>query len=145
MSFSKDIARFRKHTLSKAEKVKRGTGISLFSKIVLRTPVGNPINWKSKPPKGYIGGRLRGNWQVESGKPASGTKGIDPTGSLTIAAGTANALRNRLGVPLFITNNLPYAIPVEHGHSQIQAPAGMVRITLTEFKREVAKQARKAR
>ncbi|WP_256203847.1 MULTISPECIES: hypothetical protein [unclassified Pseudomonas] len=29
-------------------------------------------------------------------------------------------------------NNLPYAIPLEYGHST-QAPAGMVRVTLANF------------
>jgi hypothetical protein len=33
-------------------------------------------------------------------------------------------------------NNLPYAVPLEYGHSK-QAPGGMVRITLARFQQIV--------
>jgi len=38
--------------------------------------------------------------------------------------------------PIFIQNNLPYAIPIEDGHSKMQAPRGVYSeaVRLTKFK-----------
>lgn len=60
-------------------------------------------------------GRLRNNWQITP--------------------------RVNLGQRLFITNNLPYAKPIEDGHSK-QAPQGMVKVTVSEFDSIVNKAAR---
>ncbi|MNJ81742.1 hypothetical protein D3C77_807050 [compost metagenome] len=49
-----------------------------------------------------------------------------------------------IGQTAFIVNNLPYAIPLEYGHSS-QAPAGMVRVTLANFQRIVDEAIRKNR
>ena len=35
---------------------------------------------------------------------------------------------------VYFCNNVPYAYPLEFGHSQ-QAPGGMVRVTAAEFQR----------
>jgi len=51
-------------------------------------------------------GRLRGHWQI-----------------------SPNIM---LGKKTYISNNLPYAIPIEDGHSK-QAPTGMVKVTVAEF------------
>ena len=40
------------------------------------------------------------------------------------------------GQMAYIINNLPYAIPLEFGHST-QAPGGMVRVTVARFQRIV--------
>ena len=45
------------------------------------------------------------------------------------------------GQVAFIVNNLPYAIPLEYGHST-QAPNGMVRITVERFQQIVDAAAR---
>lgn len=88
--------------------------------------------------KGYVGGRFRGNWQVTIGAaPAAALDRIDPNGSDTIAAAAAALASFKVGPPIYIQNNLPYAIPLEYGHST-QAPQGMVRITVTEFEQIVA-------
>jgi nitroimidazol reductase NimA-like FMN-containing flavoprotein (pyridoxamine 5'-phosphate oxidase superfamily) len=41
-----------------------------------------------------------------------------------------------IGQTAYLVNNLPYAVPLEYGHSK-QAPGGMVRITLARFQQVV--------
>lgn len=84
----------------------------------------------------YVGGRFRSNWQLTTGVPAAGEiEDIESAGEtldrLLLAAGDLSA-----GEVAYIVNNLPYAIPLEYGHSS-QAPGGMVRITVADFQRIV--------
>lgn len=111
------------------EKVFRGTALSLFGKVILRTPVDT--------------GRLRVNWQTDINKPASGTLTItDKSGVKAIQQASTEAIKAKLGDSIYMVNNLPYAEVIENG-SSTQAPQGMVKVTVTEFKREINKQARK--
>ncbi|MFD1690673.1 hypothetical protein ACFSHR_01355 [Azotobacter chroococcum] len=91
-----------------------------------------------KAPEGYVGGRFRGNWQVTFGVPASGETGrIDPNGGDTLAAGIAViAAYNSSINSIWITNNVPYAIPLEYGHSS-QAPRGVVRVTMADAPQDI--------
>lgn len=143
MTFKYDLNKFAVKVEMRSARVMRGTALDLFGMIVEKTPVGNPSLWISKPPKGYTGGRLRGNWQLSINSPASGTfKAIDKTGVRVNAKAHGNVKVADIGDSIWITNNLPYAIEVENGHST-QAPAGMVKTTLLSFKRHVDKNARK--
>lgn len=77
-------------------------------------------------------GRFRSNWQFSTGTPAVGeTAEIEGDGEtldrLLLAVGDLS-----IGEVAYIVNNLPYAIPLEYGHST-QAPAGMVRVTIADF------------
>jgi hypothetical protein len=82
-------------------------------------------------------GRFRGNWQFSIDTPAGGTLAdLDPTGTETLARLTGDSILFKAGETAYIVNNLPYAIPLEYGHSD-QAPGGMVRITLARFQRIV--------
>jgi len=113
--------------------VMRKATIDLFSAVVMRTPVGNPDLWAGPAPKGYVGGRLRANWIVSFDRPDPTTTGaIDKTGSATIAKGITVITHADGEQDIWMTNNLPYALPVEYGHST-QAPAGMVRVSVAEF------------
>ncbi|POA52127.1 MULTISPECIES: hypothetical protein [unclassified Pseudomonas] len=87
--------------------------------------------------KDYVGGRFRGNWQFSIDTPAEGVLDqIDPSGNVTIAVLRTQVQSLTAGQTAYIVNNLPYAIPLEYGHSQ-QAPGGMVRITLARFQQIV--------
>ena len=87
-----------------------------------------------KKASGYVGGRFRGNWQLTIGSPASGTlDDIDPGGAETLGRIIAGVGDLQGGDVAYIVNNLPYAIPLEHGHSERQAPSGMVGITVDRF------------
>ncbi|MEG7414689.1 hypothetical protein V6E00_07495 [Serratia marcescens] len=89
-----------------------------------------------KAPAGYSGGRFRGNWQVGLDAAPQGETGqVDKSGGKTLAAGTLVIERFRVGMQaVYFTNNVPYAYPLEFGHSS-QAPGGMVRITAADFQR----------
>jgi hypothetical protein len=92
--------------------------------------------------KGYVGGRFRGNWQVTVGSPASGeVRRVDAAGTQTIEAGAAAIAPAVVGPTIYLTNNVPYAIPLEYGHSK-QAPTGVVRVTAVEFQAIVDEQVR---
>ncbi|WP_343437073.1 hypothetical protein [Enterobacter roggenkampii] len=89
-----------------------------------------------KAPPGYTGGRFRGNWQISFDTPTTDETGrIDKTGDLTNAAGNYTLSLFKVGMKaIYFCNNVPYAYPLEMGHST-QAPGGMVRIAAAEFQR----------
>lgn len=85
----------------------------------------------------YVGGRFRGNWMFSIGSPDNTTTDdVDPSGRNTSARIVNGALEFKAGETAYITNSLPYAIPLEYGHST-QAPGGMVRITVARFQQIV--------
>ncbi|HEM7189101.1 hypothetical protein [Providencia rettgeri] len=93
-----------------------------------------------KAPSGYTGGRFRGNWQVTFDAPADGETGrIDKSGRMTVSMGNYVLEHFKVGMSaIYFTNNVPYAYPLEMGHSK-QAPNGMVAITaqnVSQFFRE---------
>ncbi|HFT0375634.1 TPA: hypothetical protein ACH1TY_001845 [Enterobacter mori] len=93
---------------------------------------------------GYTGGRFRGNWQVSFDERTTEETGrIDKSGGETLRAGNLVLSQFRVGMKVvFFCNNVPYAYPLEMGHSS-QAPGGMVRITAAEaarFFEEAAKE-----
>lgn len=113
------------------EKVVRGTVFSMFSNIVEATPVGNTKLWKSlestkkgadegtrrKGPKGYVGGTLRGNWQIGVGAAPTDKKEPDPSGVTAVSGGLSAINGAEMGKSIYITNNMPYAERVEYGWS----------------------------
>eukprot|EP00456_Euglypha_rotunda_P064327 TRINITY_DN54735_c0_g1_i3.p1 TRINITY_DN54735_c0_g1~~TRINITY_DN54735_c0_g1_i3.p1 ORF type:complete len:175 (-),score=33.99 TRINITY_DN54735_c0_g1_i3:567-1091(-) len=74
--------------------------------------------------KGYVGGRFRGNWQVGVGSAPTGELPLRSAEEAMAKAATAAASAPDFPV-IFISNNLPYAVPLNHGHSS-QAPSGFV-------------------
>ncbi|WP_110947388.1 hypothetical protein [Pseudomonas bohemica] len=87
--------------------------------------------------KDYVGGRFRGNWMFSIGSPDNNTtEEVDPSGSKSMARIVNGAIEFKAGETAYITNSLPYAIPLEYGHST-QAPGGMVRITVARFQQIV--------
>jgi hypothetical protein len=85
--------------------------------------------------KDYVGGRFRGNWQVTFNVAADGTlERIDPQGSAAKAQGAGIIQQYVIGTgTIWITNNLPYGDRLEYEGWSSQAPAGMVRVSVTEF------------
>lgn len=119
MSAADQVQAFTDRAIGRADAFHKKIALELFRRIVLRTPVDT--------------GRLRGNWQAGAGVyETTTTDGTDPGGQATIGAISATVLGAGPFVALTLTNNLPYAVPIEYGHSQ-QAPAGMVRVSVAEF------------
>lgn len=144
-SFAVDLGKFAAQVPKREKLVVDKVCIDLLRNIVLTTPVGNPTIWKGypprKPPAGYVGGRLRGNWNVGIGGINTAARAPSKTGSAPIARGRAAIATRAPEVDVLITNSLPYAIRVENGYST-QAPAGMVKVTVVQFQGFIAKAAK---
>lgn len=120
---------------TKAGKLKRGV---TYAKPLTKTERDQNFNVNGLVAgKDYVGGRFRGNWQFSIGAPAEGELDqVDPAGGVTLAKLRLQVEQLTIGQTAYIVNNLPYAVPLEYGHSK-QAPGGMVRITLARFQQIV--------
>lgn len=130
MSFESDLKRFQKKTLEKYLKVQRLSAFDLFAAIVLETPVDKGV--------------LRNNWFAEIGNPsAAKAESSDPSGSQAIGRIRVVLEGSDISRDIFLTNNLPYAVPIEFdGHSG-KAPQGMVRVNTIRWDHIVRANTRK--
>ncbi len=119
------------------------TALDMFSSIVKLTPVDK--------------GRLRANWQVDiNSMPSGEVSGTDKTGNKAISKANSKIDQFKKG-SIYFANNLPYADVAEYGlwgtgesstgktnkqGYSIQAPSGMVRVTLTSFEQALKKAAK---
>lgn len=129
-TFTLDLRRFVEKANANAHTVVTKFSQDILARVVNRTPVGDPSRWKSKPPAGYVGGRLRANWNVSLGSPDYSTN-QPPSASGTAFARGAAVIATWQGQDIYLMNSMPYVREIEYGHSG-QAPAGVVRVTLAE-------------
>jgi len=137
---------FKKQLEAFAEKAKARmdvyTGQLLFQithSLVMKSPVGDPSLWKNKPPKGYLEGRFRANWQLGVSELNYVTTNVrDTDGNATVDRIVGSIPKDAGGKIYFITNSLPYAVRLENGWST-QAPIGMVTLTAIELGQYAAK------
>jgi len=138
-TFALDISKFIAKAKANGEQVVQKVGADVLASVVDKTPVGDPSLWKSKPPKGYVGGRLRANWNVSFGAPdISTTTTVDAAGGATKSRGVEIIAQWDGQADIYVMNSLPYVRPIEYEGHSLQAPAGMVRITVAEFQTFVA-------
>ena len=154
MTFALDLSKAIEKAKDKAEQVARYVAIDLFTRVIEKSPVAYPPNWKSviewearkaagktkakSPADGYIGGRFRANWNCSIGSPdKSTTKETDPSGSIAKAKVSAVVASFKLdGQSVYLCNSLEYAQALEEGHSG-QTPQGMVRLSVIEVQNSV--------
>ena len=140
MSFDLDLSKFAAKAMDRADEAVKRIVIGVAANIDKRSPVGNPDLWQNPPPKGYVGGRFRGNWQygnhAGAGIPMGETGNIDPGGESTQAAIVAAIPDKAAGIRHVLINNVPYAMELERGHST-QAPQGIVGLAVVEFQQTV--------
>lgn len=141
MSFSDDINKFTTQTKKKQTNVFRKSSLVVFTQVIKKTPVGNPDIWDNAElwrslgwvGEGYKGGHLRANWQASINTPARGE--IDSTDESTSTKSAKSTTgKAKIGESIYFMNNLPYALPVENGHSAKQAPQGMVKVSVASWK-----------
>lgn len=91
-----------------------------FKRVILRTPVDT--------------GRARANWSVSEGDIGTTyeVESYDKQGNKTISTATRAVNGWDCHGSIFLSNNVPYIIPLEYGGSD-QAPNGMVRLTVAEM------------
>lgn len=136
-SFAVQLKAFADKTNKKANDVVGLVTVKIAQRLDQRSPVGDASYWKNKPPKGYVGGRFRGNWQLGVGAiPAGETGRIDPSGGETVSAIIATIPTQPAGTVMYLANNVPYAQRIEEGWSR-QAPEGLVALTAMEFQQVV--------
>lgn len=90
-----------------------------------------------RAPKDYHPGRFRGNWQVSFGAPIkSEIDRIDASGNETFMAGVEviSKFDTSTDTVIYYTNNVPYAVRIEYGHST-QAARGVVSVTVQDFQK----------
>jgi len=131
-TFALDLKRFEEKAVAKQQQALRKISIELFGRVIMRTPVDT--------------GRLRGNWQATTFVPATSEVNVLDKGSKTNSRGIGNSIAKGSmqetilaeGNPVMfhLTNTLPYAKVIEYGDpvKSKQAPAGMVRVSIIEFR-----------
>ena len=130
MSFARDLQRFRERTMEKYTKVKRLSAFDLFSAIVLETPVDKGV--------------LRNNWFASIGTGSTETTNTgDKSGASTVQKIRSILEGTDLVKDVFLTNNLPYAVPIEFDGISGKAPEGMVRVNVLRWNQIVRANARK--
>lgn len=119
MTWSIPLDQLAKKTGLKLDTVARKVTLDLFTSVVQKSPVDT--------------GRFKANWNV------------GPTPNLSFTASTnagrgLNEAQKAIGIPaggvVYLSNGLPYARRLEYGWSG-QAPAGMVRLSVREFRQFV--------
>ena len=132
-TFALDLQRFAEKTKGKADAAVGNIVARVSAELDSRSPVGDASYWKNPAPKGYIGGRFRGNWQIGVDvRPAGETGRIDPDGSATQNTILAAIPEKASGKVYYLVNDVPYAQAIEEGHSR-QAPQGLVGLTAIMF------------
>lgn len=136
-SFSEQVRKWAEKTGRSIEQTVVDTVVDISSKVVLRTPVGNPSIWQGPAPAGYIGGTLRNNWFASIGQPSTAA---DRQPSAAGTSALSEIIAKSVGAPgevYYLVNNMPYANRIEYQGYSKQAPAGMVRLSVQEFKAAV--------
>lgn len=124
-SFSADIAKFVLKTKGKAETVVKKVSFDMFSRIQTRTPKDTH--------------RAVTGWQVTINTPG----GSDPGPGQYSKPPAPVIPAFKLGDDIYFCNNVHYVPYLEYGTAPYgfsqQAPAGMVRVTITEYQAFLAK------
>jgi hypothetical protein len=149
-SFAVDLSRLVKKAQGNIRFVVKKIVIDAGESVIAKTPVGDPTTWKHPAPPGYVGGRARGSWQYGFNAPTTSDPGtVDGKGGKAEASesavhGQAAQVRVAVGAEAntapgvhYITSTLPYMRRLEYEAWSQQAPAGMVRQTVLEFKQYV--------
>lgn len=135
--FALDLQKFAQKAKDRADDAVGNIVARVAAELDQRSPVGDGKYWISPPPKGYIGGHFRANWQLGVGsRPTAEIAGVDPSGDKTQGNIIASIPNDASGKVYWLANNAPYARRLEEGWSR-QAPAGMVGLTVTMFQQIV--------
>jgi hypothetical protein len=128
MTFALDLSKAVEAAKANADAVIKKATFELFRSVIEKSPVDT--------------GRFRANWNVAIGSPDLSTNentDDSPRGEPSVQKMQKTVLGSKfLDQSIFLTNNLPYANVLEEGRidgvsGSVQAPQGMVRISIVEF------------
>jgi len=118
MKFNINLASVRKRIGDKVLLVQKKIAFDILSGIVNMTPVDT--------------GRARGNWFVTLAAPHVGMdwekKDVAGGGVISDGSQTIQSLQNYGAI--YLTNNLPYIVALEKGHSKQATPGAMVQLSI---------------
>lgn len=125
MSFYLELKLWADQAVEGLNKTREAALLDIGSSIIADTPIDT--------------GLARGNWQASLGDVKTGA--LERRPALAALAELTNTVASMKGDETFcLVNNLPYATPLEFGHSG-QAPAGMVRRHVQRWQLAVSKAA----
>lgn len=120
-TFSLQLDDFARKVGVSGTTVAKRVGLDLFGRIVRKTPVDT--------------GRARASWNI-SLKQAE--RSVQPAAQHTYPIPQVGVVSMKPGDTIWISNNLPYIVKLEEGHSK-QAPAGMVALSIEEVNLSMSK------
>ena len=137
--FAIDVSRFGAKTGRQIGLAVRKIALDLFTRVIMRSP------GRHRPLPGELADDGRGARHRHAGgvrQRASPAGRHRRSGRLhRRLGGPAGRHARTLGPDLWLANNLPYAVPLENGHSP-QAPGGMVKLSMLEVPGIVASAAK---
>ena len=124
IEFEGDLDAFAKQVRMDYTKVLKLVAFDLFTRIVQKTPIDT--------------GRARASWNIMIGTPDLNVAPDGQYPEMKKSSGIEKARQALAGLEaqtltyaIYITNNLPYIVELEKGHSK-QAPKGMVVLSIEE-------------
>ena len=135
-SFMLDLQKFREKTGEKADALVGKVVIEVAAELDRRSPVGDASYWQHPAPKGYVGGRFRGSWNLGVEALPANIETIDPSGGNTQGRILAAIPEQASGKLYYLVNATPYGLPIEQGWSR-QAPQGVVGLTVIDWQGKV--------
>lgn len=130
-TFGVDVSKFVKVAGENTDQTFRLLVLKMFNDIVRGTPVDT--------------GRARGSWTVGvNGLPRVFNRSNDKSGGATTSKAASRSKKLKSGGSATIATDLEYMPPLEYGHSK-QAPNGMVRRAIRQFRRFMREAVREAK
>lgn len=118
-SFTAQLQQFADETMERADSIFRDVVMSMAGVIVRLSPVDT--------------GNFKGAWRLSiDGYDTTVPETPDKQGGEVLARMLAEVGNLTFGQAAYLQNNLPYAVPLEFGHST-QAPSGIIRIAQAQF------------
>ena len=124
MGFGNDIQRFADKTGLSAELVLRKLALQAYEGVLKRSPVDT--------------GRFRASNRLSINRADLTVEPADAISTTFETTAMSTADGAKIGDVVIISNNLPYAEPLENGHSS-QAPQGVYSLTFQELKADFRK------
>lgn len=111
-------------------RIKRAASFELFSAVVVTTPVDKGV--------------LINNWYLTVNSPSSDTRTDEnKSGANALAQGEGELFKFDIANDIWITNNLPYAYPIEFDGHSAKASRGMVRVNSVNWDEYVKRAVRR--